>query len=243
MTVWRFQKFTESRWLAVGTSARSAVASFLTGVDGLAKYIIKQPDASKFYLKGFGRLKSDKLEFLVVAAVVAKVAEVFQVELMKDNRVAKNHDVLWDAIAKEVRRLVDLPAHTFSVLGSLCGLSGAAIADKCISSAHICWSFLHRRVLAVVAELPWCLVRGYIEENLRRLAAGNMPSEPVSQQLWKLMQRRFNIGQLVAVVELLGEVPWATLPAGQGSHAAAQLEESPMGLRQATRQPLPTGQC
>ena len=74
---------------------------------------------------------------------------------MKDNRVAKNHDDLWDVVAKEVRRLIDFPAHTFSVLGSLCGLSGAAVDDKCISSAHIYWSFLHRRVLAVAGGLPW----------------------------------------------------------------------------------------
>ena len=49
-----------------------------------------------------------------------------------------------------------------------------------------------------------------------------MPTEPVSQQLWKLMRLNFNIRQLIGTVELLGEVPWTTLPAEQ-QHASLAL--------------------
>ena len=222
MTVWRFQKITESRWLTVGTSARAVVAAHLTGIEGLVQYIIRIPHASKFYLNGFLRLKSSRKEFLVVAAVASRVAEVFQIELMKDNRIARNHDDLWHALAQEVRRIVDLSPHTFSVLGSVCGLSGADVADRVIAAAHVSWSFLHRRVLAVAEALPWSLVRGDIAENLRGLAAEDMPEEPVSAQLWKLMRRSFNLRQLVGTVELLGEVGWTSLPAEQ-QHASLAL--------------------
>ena len=39
VSVWKFVKFSESRFLTVGASTRPLLASLLTGVDGLAKFI------------------------------------------------------------------------------------------------------------------------------------------------------------------------------------------------------------
>ena len=50
---WRFHRFTESRWLTVGTSARTLVVALLTGIEGLVATIIRNPRKSKFYLRGF----------------------------------------------------------------------------------------------------------------------------------------------------------------------------------------------
>ena len=54
-----------------------------------------------------------------------------------------------------------------------------------------------------------------------------MPDEPVSQQLWQLMHRDFSMRLLVATVELLGEVPWATLTAEQQHSSLALLHRWP----------------
>ena len=36
---WRFQKFTESRWLTIGTSTRVLVRAVLLGLDGMYKHL------------------------------------------------------------------------------------------------------------------------------------------------------------------------------------------------------------
>ena len=219
LACWRFQKFSDSRWLTVGSSARNLVVGFLTGIESLVKFIDKNPAASKFYLKGFGRMEQSRKQFLVYASIVSVVAEQFQCQLMKDSRVAKNSDKLWQATAKAVRWVVDLPAQTFALLGSVCGLGGEQIANVCIGGAHTSLEFIWRRVLSHADALPWSLVRGDIAENLRELAAGSKPDEPASGQLWELMNQNFNVAQLVATVELFGEVSWTSLPAEQ-QHAS-----------------------
>ena len=98
--VWRFQKFTESRWLTLGGSARTMVAALMTGLESLVRFIEKDELASKYYLKGFRRLQSDRKLFLVVAGIVGRVPEAFQLELMKDSRVAKRVDELWGLLRK-----------------------------------------------------------------------------------------------------------------------------------------------
>lgn len=44
LAVWRFRKFTESRWLTVGTSCRTLVAAVILGFDDLFREI--QQDCS-----------------------------------------------------------------------------------------------------------------------------------------------------------------------------------------------------
>eukprot|EP00974_Lingulodinium_polyedra_P022330 2155345-Lingulodinium_polyedra.AAC.1 len=50
MGVMRFPKFTDSRWLSVGTSARTMVASMLLGLDSLVAFCRKDPATSDYYI-------------------------------------------------------------------------------------------------------------------------------------------------------------------------------------------------
>ena len=111
------------------------------------------------------------------------------------------------------------------MLGGLCGQSGGQVADYCIYGAHVSSEFIWRRVLSHASCLPWSLARGYIASNLRELASEDKPTEPVSGQLWELMQQRFNIAQLVATVELFAEVSWTSMPAEQQHASLAQLHK------------------
>ena len=51
LAVWRFAHFSESRWLTVGTSCRTMVAAFLTGIAGLVQHIKKDKSNSLFSLR------------------------------------------------------------------------------------------------------------------------------------------------------------------------------------------------
>eukprot|EP00974_Lingulodinium_polyedra_P054694 5261044-Lingulodinium_polyedra.AAC.1 len=61
---WKFQKFTESRWLTVGASARSLVVALLTGVMDLVEQIEEDPHAMLWYLGGFKRLVPSRRQFM-----------------------------------------------------------------------------------------------------------------------------------------------------------------------------------
>ena len=39
MIAWQFKKWTESRWLTVGTSSRTMVVALLTGIDSMVEYL------------------------------------------------------------------------------------------------------------------------------------------------------------------------------------------------------------
>ena len=224
-TVWRFCHFSESRWLTVGASCRTMVAAFLTGVAGLVKHIKKDKRNSLFFLRGFDRLTASRVEFMVCAGVVSRVAEAVQLALMRDNRVAQTCDDLWETAAKELKWVITLPESTYTVLGDLCDRPGAAVKDSCIHSAHLSFHFFYRRVLVPVGELPWCLVKGDIGRNLDDLAAEECPEEPMSKNLWLLMHRQFPKGQLVETVAMLGEAGWTSMPAEQQHASLAQLHK------------------
>ena len=44
LSCWRFQKFTESRWLTVGASTRVLVRAVLLGLDDLYRHLTKDVD-------------------------------------------------------------------------------------------------------------------------------------------------------------------------------------------------------
>ena len=42
MSLWKFRKFTESRWLTIGSSCRVMVAGLLTGLDDFVGFIQRE---------------------------------------------------------------------------------------------------------------------------------------------------------------------------------------------------------
>ena len=52
LSVFRFQRFTDSRWCTIGDSCRSIVASLALGLGGLVESIRSDPKASDYYIRG-----------------------------------------------------------------------------------------------------------------------------------------------------------------------------------------------
>ena len=152
----------------------------------------------------------------MAAAISSRVPEGFQIELMEDSRVASQYQVLWDAMSKELRWVIDLPEDTWSDLASVAGCRADELKDRAISAAHLSYHFIWRRVLEPAGQLPWSLCRGDPDANLQEL--GEMavaPAEPCSNHLWHLIQLRHNPNQIRGVVDLLAQCAWSSLPAEQ----------------------------
>eukprot|EP00974_Lingulodinium_polyedra_P017600 1708100-Lingulodinium_polyedra.AAC.1 len=154
LSAWKFTKFTESRWLTVGTSARSLVCGFLLGLQDLINEISSDPQHSLFYLNGFKRMVADRRQFMVMAAIVSWVPESVLAELLEDHRVALVYDDLWMALATNMKWLVTLPKHLWVTLASITEVDSSSLQSGCIQGARKAFHFFWRRVLQPASEYP-----------------------------------------------------------------------------------------
>ena len=166
LSVWRFVKWSVSRFLTVGTSSRTMVAGCLTGIKGLVDFITHDTNASLFYLNGHARLTADRRAFLVVVAMVIRLAESALQSLLEDPRVATTYDSLWQTMADEMMWLAQLPLCVWEVLGCVAEMGAVELRSRCIAGAHTSFHFIWRRVLEPAGDLPWSLCRGDGKANL-----------------------------------------------------------------------------
>ena len=118
LSAWKFVRFTDSRFLSVGISARTTIAALLLGIDSLVAMIKEDPIASKFYLNGFARLMAepDRRVFLAQAAFTSRVTDGVLGELLEDARVGIRHDELLLLMCEDMKRLVDVPLQIWAVV-------------------------------------------------------------------------------------------------------------------------------
>ena len=224
-SAWKFVKFTESRFLTVGVSSRSIVVALLLGMDNFVAFIQADPTASKYYLNGFDRLKSepDRKVFIAEGALVSRVPEGVLAEVLKDPRVGLRHDEIWEVLCTDMKWLVDLPGFIWQAVASVAKMDADEFRGSCVAKAHICFHFFWRRVLEPAGHLPWTLVRGDLLQNLEDLAKGSEPEDPVSSKLWQLSQRGFSKATLVKTLEVMQDIGWSTLVVEQQHGSMALL--------------------
>jgi hypothetical protein len=220
--VWKIKKFSESRWLSVGRSARSMVASHLTGLGSLLDFARQKPSVSGYYVNGFFRLSDDHWLFLVKAAIVAAVPESAQLSLFKDSRVALTALSIKNDISQALQRIANFPAGVWSKMGEVGHIDPLQLRSDCISSAHTAAGFLDYRFLDHANQLPWSLCRGDISSNLQKLKGGSCPeNSEVGEKVWHLLQQGYPESTLKSMVTLLADCPWSTQVAEQLRGSAA----------------------
>ena len=69
LTVFRFKKFSSSRWLTIGTSMRTLVTACALGLRGLLAFTLADPCVSSYYIGGFSRLTGPMLQYAAIASV------------------------------------------------------------------------------------------------------------------------------------------------------------------------------
>ena len=162
-----------------------------------------------------------------MAGVTCRVSEALQQELMHDPRVALRLPELMAVISEEMRWVTQVAPEVWQLLAAPTGMHWEEMAQQCIGKAHISYHFIWRRILEPATEYPWSLLHGCVDaiaDNLRELKGGAEPSEPFSLQLWQLLREdRIAMDMAVAIVRLLGEVGWSSLPAEQQHGSLAGL--------------------
>ena len=227
MSLWKFVRFTSSRFLSVGTASRTVVAALFTGLENIVAIITKEEKGSLYYLNGFRRLNASRKLLMVKCAIVSRVAEGVLVDILEDSRVAQRYCSLWQTLSEEMLLVAQLGEFVWEELGVIASVPAHALTSDCIAAAHISFHFFWRRVLSVAAGYPWCLTRGDVHSNLVELQSGPRPDEPVSQQMFLVMKVVFSIAQLKECLYLLSDVPWATLMVEQQHGTLANLHRHP----------------
>ena len=162
LSVFKFRKFSDSRWLTVGTSCRTVVASVLCGLNDLVDEIKDDRTASKYYLNGYFRMANNPLgrQFVVTCAFVGRAIEGVLANIIEGPRVARNFDELWELQCEDTMWLLQFPDDAWDIVAVAMGMEGAQLRSSVISRAHIAFHFVYRRVFSCAGKLPWSLCRG-----------------------------------------------------------------------------------
>ena len=220
--IFKFRKFTESRWMSTSDAARGIVASCLVGLQALVDRCNRTyPQGVKYHLQGFGQLTPGLLRGATLTALMGHVPEAMILELLEDDRVAKRLSLLEQAVQDEIAWLETLGPLVWSRCSHLLHgcpdpLGARVLRSDSITAALVTQSYIDFRVFSHARSLPWSLCRGDIAANLQSLQ--HSPTEPedhLCQKLKELLQLGYSPKLLEDAVGLLQEVHWSTIQVEQ----------------------------
>ena len=224
LSVFKFKKFTDSRWITLGECCRSLVASVSLGMQGLVKHIRDRPQTSDYYIHGFARLDNDALRYAIVAALASNLCDSVLLSMLEDDRLARRVEHIDACMLEEVGWLENLEDIMWERLSNLLAdcpskvLKTQTILSSISSGAYVTW-----RTLSNLKTYPWRLCSGDVEANLAELEAMDEPpsNDPTTAKIHKLLQLGYNRSVLIEGIRLLGQVHWTTASVEQGHGSAA----------------------
>ena len=224
MALFRFKKFSESRWCTVGDACRSLAAALSVGLDGLVRCVRADPKASDYHIHGFGKLVGPSRTYCVIACLACTVTDTLLLELLEDDRVGARLEELEATVAGELEWLASIKHSTWARLAALAGdgYSPRVLRSDVLESASLASSFVHRAVFKPARRCPWSLARGSISENLEVLCNQDVvPKDPLAQKVQKLLRSGYNRHLIERGLRLLNEVHWSTAVVEQGHGSTA----------------------
>ena len=224
LSVFRFKKFTDSRWITVGEACRGLVASLSLGLSGLVGLVRKDPKASDYYIGGSAGLDGAVLNYAIVASVVTNACDSFLLALLEDDRVARRLSELEGILQEELMWVVSISDGIWGRLAELTtGVSPCELRSWALRAASIIQAFITHKVIRVARGLPWSLVQGDIVANLQTLAEKEGPLDSTSTKIRSLVRSGYPMHRIVAGVQLLGEVHWTSTSVEQGHCSTSTL--------------------
>lgn len=190
--IFKFRRFTDSRWCTIGPSCRILTGALAVGLNALVSLVREAPHSSEYYLGGFDRCSEDVRTYAAIASVASYVPEGLLYELMEDDRVMENLPNLEQVVFDEIAYVESMPSIVWERLSHIVKgtrLNSASMHSAAVHSTHIGAAFLVSRVFKVAKGFPWRLCSGDIQENLQDLSESEAPaSDGITEKVYKLMQ-------------------------------------------------------
>ena len=224
MTVFRFKKYSAGRWISVGCSLRTLVASCALGLRELHQATI-DAGASTYYLGGFRKLTGNMRLFSVITAIASRPTEALSLMMLEDDRAVRLIEEYEGCLSEEMQWMAHISDPVWEMLALVAcnsGSTGRAIRSACLDCAHTSCSYTHRNFLSHVRSLPWSLAIGDIDANLESLATSSVAhDDPVVKKIQTLLKMKFSRPQLIEAVGMFRDCRWSTAFAEQlHAHAA-----------------------
>ena len=224
MSVFRFQRFTDSRWCTIGESCRSLVAGLAIGLEGLVDTVRGDPKASDYYIKGFANMDRGVRLYAVVSSLVANVCDSLLFALLEDDRVCLRLQELEDLVVEEYDWLSHLSGDVWRCLSELVPDSHSQeLRSWSLLAASIVQAYIKKKVFRVARSPPWSLILGDVQANVVAVAAREEELESISAKVRALVLAGFPQKRIIAGLQLMAEVHWTSTSVEQGHGSAATL--------------------
>jgi len=216
----RWRKWTDSRWLSMGDSARSLLTSIILGIEPLIEYAISGGHGP-YYLAKAKHMSSEVKQLTVKCAVVSFVADAVLGVLLTDDRLPRMYAAIEQEIESEVQFVQNIPFGVWAFVADVTGLQTLAIRSEAVHGALITAAAL-RSQYASVLELPWSLCSSAsVSDSLDALIAGPEPTEAVTWSVWQLCRAGYSRSEVEEALSLMANLPWSQVSTEQGHSAAS----------------------
>lgn len=225
MHMWRFRKFSDSRWLTLGESCKTLIGALHLGLAEMVDEVRKDPTTSDYYIHGFQRLTEELRRFAAVAAVGSCVAQGVLSSLVEDDRVARQLSFLESTVQEELEWVTELVGDfSWQQLAAVVG-EGCSVHDlrtEIILASFTSAAFLRRKIFVPAKQLPWSLVTGEgVDVELQKLQESNEAMvDPTAAKIRSLALVGYNRHELKQAIELLLDIRWSTSVVEQGHRSA-----------------------
>lgn len=220
--VWKFTKFTDSRWATIGCTSRSLLSSTILGLESLVAHVLQNPASSSYYIKGFAHYDQKVRELVAIISTSSFVADAVLELLFQDDRLPRNLEACDREICDEINFVFNIGSDVWKIVARACRMSEEAIRHASISSALVQGGFISSK-LREARELPWSLLQGDRQQNLDDLAKQTKPVDEVAGKIWELLQKEYDRGELEKGLDLLSEAGWCATTVEQGHVKASRI--------------------
>ena len=107
--LFKFRKFTDSRWATVVDASRMMIVADRVGLDGVVSMARADPTSSDYYMHGYTRLGDEERRLVVVAGLSSHVPDAVLLQLLEDDRLCRVASLAIDSAEVELAWLENLP--------------------------------------------------------------------------------------------------------------------------------------
>lgn len=219
LLVMQFRKFTEGRFLSIGSIMRNLVSSLALGLGSLLQYTLDDPKVSSYYLGGTARFNASVFRYAGVAALATRPADAVLSALFEDDRAVLHCHRYRTAMDEEVAYLWSVPDKVWSfVVEALpAEVSSIELRSDTIRSAAVSCAYISKVFFGPLRQLPWSLATSEnIEAQVLDLwSLDEPPLDDTAARIWQLGRVGFDLADVVRAVRLFRQVRFSTTVAEQ----------------------------
>ena len=227
LSVMKFRKFTESRWVTVGQCSRDFIAAHVVGLPAIVQAIRDSP-LSNYYIHGYwDYLNPDSLKLAIVVALAGRVVDAALLLILEDDRLAGRAHELEAAMQDEWEWLVAIPDDTWERLSLIVSEIDPpeALRADCLLAAQASHAFVHFRLMRVLESYPWKLCTGAIGDRLDELQG--LPEardyDDTTCKIYDLLHMGLSREKIVSAIELMKQCPFSTRGVEQAHASCATI--------------------